>query len=245
MTDNQALQQASRALAVIEQFEAVLNDLESFINTLPQIYYDEGQPLLARLRSLYEAVDVNEGSLESVQMLQRQGGKSTIERLRLESEVVRLSEEKGLSNSEIAERFEALSEEMIRRFLKKYREAKPSERARVRRSSIFDTYDQLEKVAALIYRQLARYEGQDGNIHVKYVKELRELIRESHEWMDRASERQKLDEIALEVRDIVAEFDEEKAVKLAKRLEQRGLGNRLAAAAPKELPKEQVEQSEH
>lgn len=226
--ENQALQQADTALAIIEQFEAAINDLESFINELPQIYYDEGQPMLQRLKSLYETVDLNVGSGIDTLDYNVKSARSKIERRRLSSEVVRMSEKQGLTNEEIAERIGDISKDTVGKFLREYRKAKPSERARIRRTSIFDTYDQLEKLAAMIYRELARWEGQDGDVHVKYVKELRELIKESHQWMDRVSEREKLEEIAMTVQDVIFEYvPAENQKKVVERFETLGLGKQL------------------
>lgn len=225
MFDSNAIEKADKSLALIEQLEAVLDDMESFINELPKLYYQEGKPILERLKGFYEILNIDSTNIDALD-LNWKPLKSKIERRRLSHEIIRLSEEEGLSHQAIADKVD-LSRSTIQKFVKQYQQAKPSEKAKQRKDSIFQTYDQLERLSTLIYRELARYEGQDGNIHVKYIEQLRKLITEANQWMDRASERQKLEEIAMIVREVLTECTEDQEKLIAQRFEEIGLEGKM------------------
>jgi transcriptional regulator with XRE-family HTH domain len=228
--DHQAIQQADQALAIIEQFESLLEDLEAFVETLPKDHYQEGEVLLKKLQSLYQVINIDANHIDPLEEpIQKK--RSKIERYRLASEVVRLAEEEGFYQKDIANRL-GLSRSLVSKFLHQYENAKPSERAKWRRYSIFDTADQLEKLAATINRELARYQGEDGAIHVKYIDQMRQLIKESQQWMDKVSEQQKLEEIVRKVTEILSEEcpSAEQQARIAQKFEQIGFGKTLPSS---------------
>ena len=233
--NNEAIERADKALAIIEQFETLLEDLKSFREEIPQLYQSELDPLLQRLSSLYEVINVDASDIETLD-LSVKPRKSKIERRRLSGEIIRLIEEEGLSQKEVANRVE-MSPQTISKFIKQYNQAKPAEQAKSRRTSIFQTYEQFEKLAAIIYKEIARYEGMDGQVHVKYVDQLRNLIKESQQWMDRNSERQKLEEIAMTVKEILQDCTPEQSKKIAERFESIGINKSLS------LSQKQIEET--
>jgi len=224
MDNKEAIEKADKSLAVIEQFEAVIEDLDSFINSLPQMYLEEGKPVLERLKSLYELINIDVTNIDTLDLNSKKA-RSKIERRRLSHEVIRLIEEEGLYYKEVGERL-GISGSTVSKFYKQYENAKLSERAAVRRSSIFDTYDQMESLSAKIYKALATYEGMDGNVHVKYIEQMRKLITEAHQWMDRVSEKQKLEEIGMIVREVLSNCTKDQEELIAKRFEEIGLGSK-------------------
>lgn len=223
--NNSAIERADSALAVIEQFEAIIEDVKSIREDLPKLYQTELDPIIQRLNSLYEVINVESVDIETLDN-QIKPKKSKIERRRLSGEIIRLIEDEGLNQQEVANRV-GVSSQLISKFIKQYNQAKPSEQAKKKRTSIYQTYEQFEKLAAIIYKEIARYEGMDGHVHVKYIDQLRSLIKESQQWMDRQSEREKLQEIAMTVKEILQECTPEQSKKIAERFEHLGIQKTL------------------
>ncbi|MGG6281743.1 hypothetical protein ACQ4M3_09255 [Leptolyngbya sp. AN03gr2] len=204
---NQAIANASAAIGLIEQLGVILEDLNSYKNTLPSIHQVELVGIATRLTSLIKVLDEDENLPSLVQSMQLSGRVSSkVERLRLGGEIIRLRELGRMSIDEIATQI-ALAPQTVSRFLKYYDSIKdPSEKSRFQRASIFDTTNQLEDLSAMIYRQLAKLESVDPEHHVRYIGELRMTIKAAQEWMDRVSNAQKMDELKSVVAEILMRY---------------------------------------
>lgn len=161
---------SDRRVTVWEQLESVLSDLDSFVAQLPEEQRAEGQEHLRALRALIDVLDTD--LAQSPVATGVSLPKDKIERLGLGPEIIRLRPR--MTITQLAEHFN-LSEETIRRFLRRYDQMKASEKSRLRSSSVFDVFDRLEELAAMIYRQLAILEAQPET-HVKYIAELRQVL---------------------------------------------------------------------
>lgn len=177
------------SLALIELFENLVQDLGAFVGDIKRTSLDEskldqdavlalsvqGEVLYKRAQSLVTTLDTDTVALPIIKerSLTRQY-KSKIERLGIGGVLIQ-QRQAGESIPALA-RHHTLGEDTIRRFFKTYDAAKPTEKARLRRNSMTDIVGRLEELGAMIYRQLARLEGNQDDIHVKYVTELRLTI---------------------------------------------------------------------
>lgn len=161
---------APKALNLWEYMQSLLEGLEDYIETLPASHKEEGQHHLKSFQQLADLLDTDttftplHGSIAFPT--------SKIERLGIGGEIVRLRTRMTLQ--ELADKFN-LTAPTVSRFLKRYDKMKASEKSQVRRHSVFDIFDRLEELSAMIYRQLAALENQPET-HVKYIAELRQTL---------------------------------------------------------------------
>lgn len=188
---------------------------------------------IARSKAIYAMV--NEGEEFEIvaerAVLANQAG-SKIERLGIGKEILRLKAENRLSNADIAERFN-VSASLVGQFLRAYEKAKPAEQARMRRTSIFDTYEQWERLGVKLDALFARVETQDYQISVQVLGEMRKTIESADKFMQRISEQQKVERIRLAVEEILLDELPEKRTAIMQRFAAMGLkGSGAAPALP-------------
>ncbi|EKQ70429.1 hypothetical protein OsccyDRAFT_0716 [Leptolyngbyaceae cyanobacterium JSC-12] len=163
------------SLAVIEQFEKLIANLSGLAQVLPDQYQSELEVHLTTLKSLVELLDVDGVMLPDGLKLTGALPRSIIERLGAGGELIRLRAERKHTLAELSTQF-GISEPTIRRFFKIYENASKKEQIRMRRTSIFDTTQQLEDLAVVIQRGIARLEGGNDEVGVKFIGEMRQLI---------------------------------------------------------------------
>lgn len=179
--DTKAVQDANAALGLIEQLDELVTDLKAFKDVLPTEHKQELEVYLEKLSILSKLLDDTDEIAFKDKLI---GKKLTkIERLNLGGEIVRMREISKLTVDEIASQL-SLGKSTILRFLKYYDKSKPSEKQQIRRSSIFDTAEQLEKLYAIIGRLLATTELTDSENHVRGISELRQTIKLAKEVLD-------------------------------------------------------------
>ncbi len=202
--ETQALSSAGAALGLIEQLENLVSDLREFGLTIPALARSELEVLVERLSAVAKLLDDDENLPDLIKGLQLSGRvASKVDRLKLGGEIVRLREVGRATNAEIAQQL-GIGEQTVGRFLRFYDQCKPSEKARYQRSSIFDTTNQYEDLAAMIWRQLARLENLDNENHVRYISELRQLIKAAEQWMEKINQANKIEELRMAVAEILA-----------------------------------------
>lgn len=143
-------------------------DIASFVEDLEPEQAAEGRMYAAQLKTLIELLQTDSKNLptaEPVAVLPR----CKVQRLGLADELVRLRPQ--MSVEQLSAKY-SLGADTIRRFFKRYDAMKPTERVRARKHSVFDTFERLEELTAMIHRQLAVLQSQP-DVHVKYIAELR------------------------------------------------------------------------
>jgi AcrR family transcriptional regulator len=163
------------ALAIIEQFELLLQNLKSFSQELSSSHRLELNVHIETLKSLIEILDTSDTPFVNLKDSKPDGFRSIVERLKIAGELIRLRGEPGTKTKDLAEMF-GISEGTIIRFFRYYDSCKPSQQIKYQRISIFDTTQQLEQLAVTIQRNMARLEGHNDDVNVKYVAEMRQVI---------------------------------------------------------------------
>lgn len=134
---------------------------------------------------------------------------SEIQESGLEGVILDLYLKKRRSAEEIAEYYN-LSVVSVRRFLKYYDNCKPSEQMTLRKKSVFDITDQLEDLTIIIQRQLSNLEGENDEVHVQYVREMRLVLAQAAEVVDKINNYQTLQKVVESIGDVISEVIPEK-----------------------------------
>lgn len=225
-----ALTKAHKALSFIEQFQQIERDIKELVVVVPRTYRADLKLIEAKVNGLLQVLDVGEEQIfQTITSAKTEGvTRSKIERLRIGGEIIRLRNEVKLSYKAIADRFE-IHEHTVSAFCKAYDQATPTEQARIKRTSIFDSHNQYEELGAMIYRCLARLE-QDGELetHVKYIGELRQTLKQAEQWMDRVSVSSKLEQIRAIVMEVLLDELPEKRTLIMQRFAEMGVTGQVA-----------------
>jgi transcriptional regulator with XRE-family HTH domain len=226
-----AFEKAQNAMAFIEQLELVMKSLEFLAERSPQ-ERGELEAIIGRVKSLYEMVNEGEAEFDIVASKKTLNdlAPSKIERMGLGREILRLRNEAKLSIKDIAERF-SISSGTVSQFLKAYEQAKPSEQAIMRRTSIFDTTEQWERLGARMESLYARVEMSDNQVSVQVLAEFRKTIESAEKFMGKLSDQQKLDQIRQVVQEVLIEELPGKRVQIINKLSQAGLRGQLASSS--------------
>lgn len=99
---------------------------------------------------------------------------SIVYRLGLQGELLKLRS-KGYTITKMAEHLN-LNHSVISRFFKYYDHLSNLEKLKVRQSSVMNTPERLEELFNMILRRLHSLEGLNDELHVQYVKELRQTL---------------------------------------------------------------------
>lgn len=178
MTQVQPIDKACTALGLIEQLNEVTENLAQLTAQLPPEHRSEHEVYVGKLRAIVAALDTDLVSLPVVQGSE-QASKlakfSKITRLGIAGELVRLRATGKYTIEDLAVRFDVPAQQ-ISRFFRYYDACSPSEKARVRRQSVFEISERLEDLLQIIVRQLARLEAVNDEVHVKYVAEFRQTV---------------------------------------------------------------------
>lgn len=161
----------TKAPTVWEQMLQLVQDLQDFFVELPEEHAEEAEEHLQRLKVLVSLLDKNSSEMLVAGPAPRRA-RNKIERLGLGNEMLRLRPRMTLQ--ELGEHF-GISTHSVSRFFQQYDKMTATERSKVRRNSVFDTFERLEELSAMIYRQLAILDAQPET-HVKYIAELRQTL---------------------------------------------------------------------
>lgn len=165
------------ALAIIEQFELLHSRYVTLEEKLSGRNKKELEACNGMLAALIEAIDQSNSPIEVLREnpLGGRQWQSIIQRMQISSELIRMRGEPGMSIAKLSEIF-AVAPGTISRFFRYYDKAKPSEKIRMQRASIFDSAEQLEELSVTIQRNMARLEGVNDEVNVKLIAELRQTI---------------------------------------------------------------------
>jgi hypothetical protein len=204
MSDLKLLEQeVFGALALIEQFEQLVVSLESFKHTLKGKAKTEMELHLSTLKSLVNLLDEDGNSVDNTSA--KMSGNlptSEIERLGIGGELLRLRQQ-GTTIKKLAEMYN-LQSHQVSRFFKRYDQAKPKEKVRLQRTSVFDTTQQLEELMVVIRRQAARLEGVNDDVNVKVLGEWRQVIQLAAQLAEKMANAERFQQFTATVYEILA-----------------------------------------
>lgn len=228
--ENLRLDRANKTLALIEQMELITQSLKVLEDLVPPELKTEVRTVFSRAESLYTALNETEEGAALVELSTSlsDSAKTKIERLCLGSEIIQMRRN-GSSYKDIGEVLD-LNPTSVSRFCKAYDLATPAKKAELRKKSIFDTAQNMEDLAAALYRQLARLEASDPEHHVKYVSEMRQLIISAQKFMEHLSTKQKIDNISQLVMEILLQELPERRGEILKRFSDIGFRGMLQSA---------------
>lgn len=219
-------------MAFIEQLEFITHSLEAIKNDAPLTLHAELEAVITRSRAVYAMV--NDSEVEFNIVAERRNlatqSLSKIERLGLGKEIVRLRLENRLNIKEIAEKF-SLSTATISQFLKVYDQAKPDEQAKMRRTSIFDTGEQYERLGVKLDLLFAQVQSSDQQVSVQVLGEMRKTIESAERFMTKYSEREKMERVLLIIQEILQTELPERRVEVMKRFAALGLKGATPASS--------------
>lgn len=191
--DSLVIEKVHKALAYIEQIQALIISLERLKNTCDKESRLQVEEILARVKALYKALDTASGEEFIGQGEKLVAYTSKVESLNLGPEILELRR-KGMTIERIGERLE-ISSTSVSKFLKLYDEAAPSKKVEMTKRSVFNIAENYEELGAMLYRCLAKLENVDPEQHVKYVGELRLLLAQVQKFIDQNTMRAKLEEL--------------------------------------------------
>lgn len=199
-------------LAGIEQFEKALAGLYSYLLELPEEYLAEGLKHHARLLSVFKMYDT--GELAEFEKDDTRGpnyaGKLVVQ-AGLAGEL--LKDRAQLTLSQLSEKY-GISATTVSAYFKYYDRLSVSQQAKHRKMSIFDTTSQLENLATVITRQLARQESENPEAHVKYVSEMSKLIKMASDLTDKIYTYRKMEELSNVIAQVLSDELPDKRVQI-------------------------------
>jgi uncharacterized protein YerC len=204
----EVLESTERVMAVIEQIDTLCIDLENLEQACPVSFRSDVTAVKERALAVRKAVDDETDENTIYKLIKERSaisgplGTSKIERLGLQEQVIKMRSH-GKNYKEIAEQL-GLSAELIGRFCKVYDKLTPTDQVKIRSRSIMDFVGHWEEMGALIYRMLARLEGDPEN-HVRYISELRQLLKNVEAFQSKYTAQQELQQIREVVRDILVQ----------------------------------------
>lgn len=228
-----AIEGTERVLALIEQLETLCTDLDDLEEVLPIRYKTNIRAIKARSVAILKVVDGDstETDEEVYKALKERNSltnatKSKIERLGLQEQVIRLRQS-GKTYKEIADQL-GIGDRLVSRFCNIYDSLSPKEQVKTRSRSIMDFVGHWEEMGALIYRMLAKLEGDPEN-HVKYMSELRQLLKGVEQFQSRYSAQQEVQQIKEIIQDILIQELPEKRLAIMQRFREAGVNKLLPA----------------
>lgn len=200
------VEKACTALSLIEQLQEVAAGLAVFAEKLPLEHQSELRVHLARLDAILAVLDTN---MVYVPVLHGDEARklakhATINRLGLAGELIRLRNTGKYTDEALAGMFD-LDVAEVKRFFRYYDAAAPSEKAKLRRQSVFNVSERLEDLLQIIVRQLARLEGLNDEVHVKYVAEFRQVVALATSLLEKVNHYQRLQQLIALVGDILVQ----------------------------------------
>jgi hypothetical protein len=219
--NNEAVAVAQRALAIIEQFETIVKDLDQLHEHVALEYRPEVSLVKSRAESLLKMLNNKEDGEEVLRVLNSDSSdagssiRGVIAKLGIGSEIIRLRNMERQTFKQIGERF-SLSETTVSKFCRLYDRMTPLEKVKERNRSIMDFVGHWEEMGSLIYRMLAKLENDPEN-HVRYISELRQLLKNVEGFQARYTAQQELQQVKDIVREIlIQELPEKQALILAR-----------------------------
>jgi hypothetical protein len=236
--DYRARESALNALSFIEIIESLIVDFTAYTNCLPAEYQIEATLYLSRIKTLREALD-DEGFDPSILGASASLSKklpSKIQRMGVASQIISMREEGKFTIKEISERF-GISAPTVKTFLDAYDKAKPVEKTRIAKTSVYDIQENMENLHGMLLRTIARFEL-DGDINNKNLSEYRQLLALANKQLKEYQSAQKYNQIAALIEQILLEYcDKEARSKIVAEFQRLGLSG-FFDTIPSERPTE-------
>jgi len=223
--DSVVIERAHRALAYLEQIEALITSLERLKNRCEEESRLQVEEILARVKALYKALDTVEGEEFIGKGEKLVTYTSKVESLNLGPEILELRR-KGITIEKIGERL-GIAANTVGRFLRLYDEATPSKKIEMTKRSIFNVAENYEELGAMLYRCLAKLENVDPEQHVKYIGELRLLLTQVQKFIDQNTMRSKLEELRMVVIEILSAELPQKRLEIIEKCRKAGVEKAL------------------
>jgi AraC-like DNA-binding protein len=194
---------ALEAVSFIELIENLIRDFKAFCASLPREYAVEGRVHLASLQAIYESINDEEFDVSAFGMTKSLSTMypSKIQRMGIASQLVSMREEGKYSLDEISERF-GISRHTVSSFFHAYDAAKPSQKVRMSKNSVYDIQDNMENLHAMLLRTISRFEL-DGDITNKNLSEYRQLLALAHKQLKDISAAEKFDKLAVLIEEVL------------------------------------------
>lgn len=221
----------NNALIYFEHLEDVRDKLEEVAKHIKGEYEEDIKVILNKINVLVEALEGTEDEevvnkyLKGAEDLGKTLPKTKIERLGYSKEIITLLS-RGETVVDIARRL-SLTESSVKNFKKMYLAAKPIERIRIRKRSVFDIATNYEELGSMLYRSLAKLELIDPEHHVKYISEYRQLLVLADKFIKENTAKQKLEELGMLVKEVLISEMPEKRHYIINRLKEIGIGKAL------------------
>ena len=224
-----AIEGTERVIALIEQVETLCLDLKNLEEAAPIAFKPEVLAIKERAKAILKAMDADSDDAEVYKAIKERSSltsvvKSKIERLGLQEQVIRLRYS-GKSYREIGEQL-GVGADLVRKFCQVYDSLTPKEQIKTRSRSIMDFVGHWEEMGALIYRMLAKLEGDPEN-HVKYISELRQLLKGVEQFQSRYSAQQEVQQIKEIIQEILVQELPEKRLLIMQRFREAGVNKLL------------------
>jgi hypothetical protein len=220
-----AIEGTERVLGLIEQIETLCQDLSALEEAVPIKYKTEVSLVRERTLTILKIIDEDSEDPAIYEAIKEKASltnaaKSKIERLGLQEQVIRLRQS-GKTYKEIGDQL-SISAQLVSRFCTIYDSLSPKEQIKTRSRSIMDFVGHWEEMGALIYRMLAKLEGDPEN-HVKYMSELRQLLKCVEQFQSRYSAQQEIQQIKDIIQEILVQELPEKRLTIMQRFRQAGV----------------------
>jgi transcriptional regulator with XRE-family HTH domain len=202
-----AEEKALQALAFIEQIENWIKDYEIFRKGLPVEYRGEAEIYEARIKGIYELVGGgDEGAASVIENAKKLSelAPSKIQRMGIAKQLIKLREEQRFNIKELATRF-GISTSTVSAFFKAYDEAKPQEKKRLAKNSIYNIQENMENLHAHLLRAMARFEL-DGEVNAKNMSEYRQLLQLANKQLQEFNNAKKFERLALTIEEILLRY---------------------------------------
>jgi len=227
MSDTEARElerQVFKTMAVLEQFEQLLARFEAFLQTIE----DKGIKAeldvhVSTLKSLVNVLDTDGVPLDGTEGAM--GGypyRTIIERLGISGELLRARGQSGMTLKKLSEMY-GVGKETLSRFFRAYDEAKPKERIRMQRISVFDTGQQLEDLCVTIKRNMARLEGANDDVNVKMIAEMRQTIQLAATFAEKMANAQRYQQFTSVVYEVLSSELPHRRTEILKKIQAAGM----------------------
>lgn len=201
---NQAQQAALDVVSLMEQLEGLIRDFTAFTTVLPLEHRTEAEVYSQKLKAIFAAIDTQEISPQAIGVMSKSLASqypSKIQRMGIASQLVSVREEGKYTLVEISERF-GISPNTLRAFYSAYDSAKPSEKVKMKKNSVYDIQENMEGLHSMLLRTISRFEL-DGEINNRNLAEYRQLLALAQKQLKDFTTAQKFEKLATMVEEVL------------------------------------------
>lgn len=163
-------------MGLIEELGEVTEELRDLARiTSKQTHRDTMNSICERLEFIVNVLDTQADPIvirRNTQLSER--FTSVVVNLGISGELIRMRQQ-GVALNVICRTLN-ISTEAARRFFRYYDSITPTEQIKYNKNSVMNTTERLEELMNMILRRLHALEGMNDEVHVQYIKELRQTI---------------------------------------------------------------------